>query len=160
MKQIVYILVIILVVSCANESKRSESSVHEIEVSTDINDDFKSENFNPTVLASEKLTEYFDLIKLKQEHPEFREDIELQLESYSANSILLNTNTFSIENIRSADSPEIISDSLQSVVLYFDILSENYITKDSILAFITTKTILMDTQSAVSTKVRFQKIRP
>ncbi len=150
--------------SCANESKHSKSDGSQFEMTEEPNLEItldESKEFNFETLASQKLQEYFDLIRLLKLHPEFKEDILLQLHNFSPdNSEQENyLDADSIYNIRQVDKAIIISDSVQKLKLYFDTTSANNIKKDSFYAVITTKEIMLDNLSTLSTKMKFQKIK-
>lgn len=160
MKQIIILLVIIMTVSCAKQRDPSDMHFETEEIyETDLDYDAKTMGVNYADLSIQKLSEYFELIQLQQQHPEFDDDIQLQISGLIKDSTILKAypEPFSITNIEPADSIIKLSDSLHSVTLYFDVLSNNKTSKDSIVALITTKTILLDAQEVVSTKVTFQK---
>jgi hypothetical protein len=111
-------------------------------------------------LAITKLQEVSDLITLKQEHPEFKEDIETQLSALilkDTNLKFLDSNC-SIENISQKGGIKRVSDSVQHRTLYFDIVAEKQTIKDSLNALIITKTVIIDGSSVKTNKIRFSKI--
>jgi len=82
MKKEIGLLFILLLFSCANnfnkeamiEDESYDIAGYEIEI--------EPENVTLEQLASKKLQAYFELLKLKTEHPEFREDILAQLKDF------------------------------------------------------------------------------
>lgn len=175
MRKIVYIFIGLIIVSCAKheasksmdvnavEAIEETETFHEYKVPTD--DDLKfntdnSINNEYQNLAITKLKEISDLINLKQQHPEFKDDIEAQLNTLiQKNTALqfLDSNS-SIENILQKGNMEKVSDSIQKMTLYFNIVSENKTIKDSLDAFITSKIVIIDGNSVKTNKIRFSKI--
>lgn len=163
MRKGIYILVCLLWISCANETKSSKFEMADeefletpmLEVDMDVSKTIKTQES----LAINKLLDYVDLIKLKNQHPEFREDIMLQLQALTKDTLVLPyTQIVAIQNIRQSDSAIHVNDTLQHLHLYFDVISNNKTYPDSIRALITSRTILLDDKPVISSKVRFEKI--
>ncbi|MEL6811510.1 MAG: hypothetical protein AAFP76_09265 [Bacteroidota bacterium] len=110
-------------------------------------------------MATEKLKDYFDLLLLEQKHPEFREDIRVQLERLLENDTLfIDHGSFtSIENIRQKGGIEQISDSVQHVQFYFVKVDGQSRSVDSITARIRAKEIQLDNEARTSFKFTFLK---
>ncbi len=164
MKKIMYILMFLLWFSCANETKNKSLEVateeaYEIPIIEPNNDDSKV--FNYETLASKKLMDYFELVRLRQEHPEFKKDITLQLQNLFHDTFYLTNyqHVESITNIKQMEEIIKISDSVQKIKLYFDVNTDNKTYKDSTLAIITTKSVIIDGDTLTSTKVAFEKIK-
>ncbi|GAA3629135.1 hypothetical protein [Flavivirga jejuensis] len=161
MKRLTYIICILIFISCKNNeaNKVSESPVLEMENDTEVYDfEINSKVNRYETLSTQKLQDYFDLIKLQKKHPEFKDDILLQLRKLSNDSILNYTGDFSIENIHQVGEVETISDSIQKIKLVYNVVSDSYKGLDSILANIISKTILIDETATISNKVVF--LRP
>lgn len=162
MKKFIYILFCFLWISCANETKnKSENTQFDLE-DISIDEENYSLDLSPISyenLATQKLIDYFDLLRLKQEHPEFENDIILQLQGFSTDSlsIVQYEKIDSIKNIRQVGAVLKASDSIQKMRLYFDIVSGDKIKSDSILATISTKSVMIDDEMISTNKVTFRK---
>ena len=164
MKKFIYILTCLLWMSCANETKhKSESIEYDMEAISKEEEHMymNLEALNYEILVRQKLIDYFDLMRLKQEHPEFAKDIILQLQGFSIDSESIDSfkKIDSITNVRQIGKLIKDSETIQKMTLYFDVVSDNTIKADSILAIISNKSILMDDEMVLTTKVYFQKIR-
>lgn len=164
MKRFLYIYVAFFMMSCANERK-NEAPIEGVNMektetmleSTAFED--AKEAFTFQHLTEQKLQDYFDLLVLQQQHPEFIEDIRTQLHELSEDSIIISyfPQKVDIKNIQQIGETQIISDSIQRIELRFDIITNNSVKKDSITAIIKTKTITLDNEELSSTKVVFTK---
>ncbi|TMM55898.1 hypothetical protein FEE95_14715 [Maribacter algarum] len=157
MRKTIFVLVIWILSSCGNNMNKEyivtndDSTASEYEIDRK---DFTLEN-----LVSERLKNYFELLKLKNEHPEFQEDILKQLKDFSKEGFIkTDSSNFSVENIRTVGETVVLSDSLKSMRLYYDSVSTNGIETDSIDALIMTKIILLDGIETKSTKISFLRI--
>lgn len=160
MRYIVNILLFVLIFSCKNESAyKLESTDVENEV-VEINKPAEvSEIDNYETLSAQKLSEYFDLLKLKSQHPDFEEDIVAQLNNYTSEQLIgfkINDD-FEIQNIRLNGEQIKIADTLSKLQIEFDINSKFVNIKDSVFAYITSNTILVDGKELKSNKVRFSR---
>lgn len=157
MKQLIYLFSILLCFSCSNKrnAMKSEDIIHE-STSDFIN---KSQVNSYEKLSIQKLSIYHDLLKLKQQHPEFKDDILIQLKELSKDSILKNnyTSNFTIKNIHQIGKEIIINDSIKKIQLTYQITSKFIKKNDSIYAYIYTKTIFLNAQKKVSNKIKFSK---
>ncbi|TXG35273.1 hypothetical protein [Seonamhaeicola maritimus] len=156
----VNILLFVLIFSCKNESAyKLESTDVENEV-VEINKPAEfSEIDNYETLSAQKLSEYFDLLKLKSQHPDFEEDIVAQLKNYTSEQLIgfkINDD-FEIQNIRLNGEQIKIADTLRKLQIEFDINSKFVNIKDSVFAYITSNTILVDGKELKSNKVRFSR---
>ena len=168
-KHIVIFLMSVLLVACAMESNKVKNSemISDIEaddmpveaIETIDNFEFITESSIDQTLINEKLQDFYDLLALQNEHPEFTNEVIKQLKNYSTDSISdFNSETsVIIKNIRSVGNPEIINDSLKKLKLVYDKISDNKKTTDSIFALIAMKTITLDGEAFLSQKVRFSK---
>ncbi|WP_282135636.1 hypothetical protein [Seonamhaeicola maritimus] len=160
MRYIVNILLFVLIFSCKNESAyKLESTDAENEV-VEINKPAEvSEIDNYETLSAQKLSEYFDLLKLKSQHPDFEEDIVAQLNNYTSEQLIgfkINDD-FEIQNIRLNGEQIKIADTLSKLQIEFDINSKFVNIKDSVFAYITSNTIVVDGKELKSNKVRFSR---
>ena len=146
---------ILLLFSCANESRNKE-----IEASIA---DIDGANYNLTLeqLASNKLYEYFELLQLKQQHPEFKETISSQLKRFSPKNNLSTKYTGAIEIITITSLGEIqkVTDSTQVMKVYYEAKQDGITIQDSINSFFISKSITIENQEINSTKVEFSIIQ-
>ena len=146
--------------SCKNETAKSEAlDLKDMEVSANA---VKLE-VNPEALEQlsiQKLNEYFELIQLKQQHPEFKSDINAQLLSFTTDSLsLLNyEDGFTISNIEQSGKRKAISDSVDVFTLKYTVTIGSKVFQDSVLTRIINGTDYLQTVEVVSIKkVRFSK---
>nr|WP_321230789.1 hypothetical protein [uncultured Psychroserpens sp.] len=129
----------------------------------EVSADAVESNVNPNSLVSistQKLNEYFELVKLKQQHPEFESDINEQLLSFTTDSLsVLNYGSdFTISNIQQTGNRKIISDSVEVFTLKYTVTTDSKIFQDSVLTRITSRADYLDPEEAVTIKkVRFSK---
>ena len=99
MKKVLYIFLLLLSGACANNNK-PESSMEVLDMKNSTTREALLGNDNETFvyesLAKQILQDYYDLLLLQKKHPEFKEDIKMQLQHISKDSIYFND---SIENI-------------------------------------------------------------
>ena len=160
MKKLIYVIFILIFISCKNNdvNKVFENSVLVEEDSEVFEYSNNLESNKYQLLSTQKLEDYFDLIKLKEKYPEFKNDVFLQLRSLSNDSILKEyKGDFSIEDINQKGDTQRVSDSTQKIKLSYKVISESYTLTDSIYAIITSKIIQLDGIETVSNKIVFSK---
>ncbi|MDO5968688.1 hypothetical protein Q4Q35_02605 [Flavivirga aquimarina] len=162
MKKGAYILLIVLGFSCKRESNKAplfEAADIDYETVIESNTLELSEINSYETLSIEKLKEYFDLVKLKNQHTKFNEDITLQLKNYTSENLIdfKLSERGEIENVRQIGEIQKISDSLSRIQLEFNITFDNTRFKDFVFAYITSKTVLIDGGKLKSNKVRFSR---
>ena len=111
-------------------------------------------------ISIQKLNEYIELIKLKQEHPEFESDINAQLLSFTTDSlsVLYYPKGFDISDIKQLGDAKTESDSTEEFVLGYTVKTETMTFKDSVLVKITSSPNYLQSVEAVSIKkVKFLK---
>jgi len=158
MKRIINLIMALIITSCANENKNIP-----LEKMESLNDDYmsnaieKPEAFMYQHIYTEKLQNYFDLLHLHTSHPEFREDIEIQLKNISEGTDLsLNyDNKITVNNIQNTGDLKIISDSVSTTTLHFDRVSQGEVTPDSIKAKVIKRVIIINDAEEIATKVTF-----
>lgn len=130
---------------------------YELEVSEkveSINNSFVYEE-----LAAQKLQEMYDLISLKDKHPEFAKTIKSQLKDYTNDSISISNSTdILIKNIKLKGEIVKVSDSVQKMKLFYDIISNNNTMQDSIWAIITINEIAFEGKKIKSKKIKFSSL--
>ncbi|WP_223032407.1 hypothetical protein [Hanstruepera marina] len=167
MKKLIYIFIIIIIISCNNNETKSISTESiDFEEAT-IDEEYaipetyavsKTTRFEHQKLSIEKLQEFYDLLVLKQKHPEFNEDISIQLKKYTDETLLnFKKKEAIIKNVKLLENPIQVSDSTQRIKLGFDLVSNELITKDTIWATIFTKNIIVEGNTKKSIKIKFSR---
>lgn len=154
MKKLIYIIAVLFIWSCANgPSLNKEAAIDE--VTSKVAEFEKGEN----AIFKEKLTRYFDLLKLKEIHPDFETDLISQLQNLSQNEIIeiKNLEGINIENITVVNNISTVSDSIEKVKLTYNIVGKNISKKDSIYAYKTTTEIMIDGYPVKSFDIKFAK---
>ncbi len=163
MKRLIYIFVVLFITSCTNNRKEVSIEAVEMEKTETVLESTALEDVKETFtfqhLTEQKLQDYFDLLVLKQQHPEFIDDIRTQLHELSEDSIIISyfPQEVDIKNVQQIGETQQISDSIQKIKLRFDISTNDSVKKDSIVAIIKTKRITLDNEELISTKVVFTK---
>jgi len=163
MKKVLYITLLLIVFSCS-EAKR-EAPLMDTEATEMSQETYPIENvaleesFTFQYVTQQKLQDYYDLMVLLKQHPEFKEDITLQLKEISKEKITIPdyTQLIRIENLQQLGDIQQVSDSIQKIDLQFDIIDNTNIKKDTITALIITKKIQLDNTDVVATKIVFSK---
>ena len=169
-KMLTYLSLLLLVISCAknkneapieNEKAVEIDQIETVLESTATSEDVR-ETFEYQQLTTQKLQDYFDLLVLQRQHPEFKEDITTQLKELSKDSIKISETVqqITITNVQQIGAVKHLSDSLQKIVMRFDMISGNAVKSDSITALISTKKIHLDNREVTATKVLFSKEKP
>lgn len=162
-RHIIIGFVSLFLVSCAMENKNMNSKeADEIFVATEEADDIAEYEVTPTInsqLINQKLQDFYDLVALQNEHPEFIDEVSNQLKNFTNDSIdLFKTDDFAIvKNIRQLGKVMTINDSVQKIKLSYDKVTNNTTSRDTIYAIITKKTIILDDERLISNKVQFSK---
>jgi len=168
MKNLIYILIFLLIVSCKEDVSKANIDVLEYEIEDDKNNPVSNNNYTFSIidknfdhkeLTAQKLQELYDLSSLKNTHPEFKRSIELQLKNFTKDSTLLSTlkDSVSIKNIEFITDNFETTNTSQKVKLRYDLIINNSVKKDSIIAEITSHKIILDDKEVVSNKIKFSK---
>jgi len=164
MKKVLYIITLLFIVISCSEAKREaplmESKTTEMSSEVSPVDRIAlEESFAFQYVTQQKLQDYYDLMVLLKQYPEFKEDITLQLKEISKEKITIPdyTQLIRIENLQQLGDIQQVSDSIQKIDLQFDIIDNTNIKKDTITAQIITKKIQLDNTEVVSTKIVFSK---
>ena len=158
MKKIVlYTIIPLLIISCnskeaTNRNKKSSDNDYFFGI---INSSKKNGS-----LIEKKFKEFYDLNTLLKKYPNFKENIEKRIDNFTTGtSVIFDlTDSLKITNIRQQGGLTKISDSVQMTKVLFDIVSGNMTKTDSVLAFITKKKVLIDSEEVISTKVKFTRV--
>ncbi len=165
MRRLLYIALIINVLSCAKQSKEAPIEVDAVEIQENMVLESPmakkaDEGFAFQQLTQQKLQEYYDLIVLQKQHPEFKEDINSQLKELSRAKILVDASEeVQIKNVQQIGKSEQASDTIQKIRIRFDVVGTNSTRTDTLTAIIKTKKMMLDNKEVVSTKVVFLQIK-
>jgi len=163
MNRLIYIFVVLFITSCANNRKEAATEAVDMEKTETVLESTATEDaeevFTFQHLTEQKLQDYFDLLVLQEQHPEFIDDIRTQLQELSKDSVIKADfpQKVAIQNVQQVGETLQVSDSIQKIRLRFDIIANNSIKKDSITAIIKTKKVSLDNEEFISTKVKFTK---
>jgi hypothetical protein len=154
MKRLIYIIVVLLISSCANSPSMDKKSTSE-EILFEASDS----KMDDSSILKEKLTTYFDLLKLKEKHPGFATDLNSQLQNLSQNKIIevKNLETSSIENISISNNVLKVFDSIERIKIAYNIVHKDSTTRDSIFAYKTSTEIIIDGYPVKSFDIKFAK---
>lgn len=158
MNRVSLVILLIIIFSCSNARKETEMN-NDILIEAayeESNEDFDYQN-----ISKQKLQDLFDLLVLKQKHPDFTTDIVKQLKEISEDSIFISNGieNIKIENIAVIESIQKISDSIQVQKIDFDIRSNLGNSKDTLLVIIKTKKVTIDDEQFDSTEISFKRIK-
>ncbi len=161
MRKYTYMVLFLIGVSCANQNKESQADYDiELKNSELIEDQFQKRQLTLEQITSQKLKEYFELVQLRNKHPQFKEEIEEQLKSFTRPGILESDkfDVVDISNIRQIGAIVKVSDSVVKLKLIYDKVLNNSTMTDSIRAVILTKNIHLDEKRIVSNEITFERI--
>ncbi|MEX0275270.1 MAG: hypothetical protein AB3N16_12925 [Flavobacteriaceae bacterium] len=159
MRKLFLIAVLCVIGSCGHENNykvKEPAVVFEAEVHTpDVNKE--KEVFGYQVMATQKLQDYFDLALLKENFPDFKDNIDTQLNKLinDTTSIPEEMTKVHIKNVQQIGKDLVISDSIKMIRLSFDIVSNGLIRKDTITAEVSTRRISIGDENVIGTKMRF-----
>ncbi len=165
MKRPLYFLLLLFVLSCAkNKSETPARDILEMEAEEAVSEakpilGNTSETFEYQHLTTQKLQDYFDLLLLQQQHPEFKKSITIQLQKLLKDSIALShpVQEITIQNVQQIGNIQHVSDSIQKMKVHFDMIADNDTKSDSIVVFIKTKKIVLDGNTVIAAKLMFSK---
>ena len=146
-----------------DEFEEKEMITEEVLESGDKNNDesnFKYYTLNQDqAFISQKLQDFYDLLALQSKHPEFKDDVALQLKDYTKDSLNIykNEDVVSINNIKLMSQSIRLDENTIKIQIQFDVKSNFKKTTDSIYAYITKKETVIDGESFISSKVIFSK---
>lgn len=135
-------------ISCSNNKS--------IENKESLVDENKVKEYSTNSLVKEKFLEFYDLNLLLENNPQFKENINKRLYSFTSDSSrILNLNKDSeIKNIKI-----IKNNSNINLKLLFEIETNNSSKKDSLLAIILEEQIILDGKKIIAKKVKFSRFR-
>ncbi len=169
LKHIILFIASILFSGCAMETKKATSESYDVfateeaeaseevealeEVAADAEYEFSNQ------LVNQKLQDFYDLLALQSEHPEFNNEVSKQLKNFTNDSInkFKNDDFFIIKNIKQIGDVVFVNDSVQKLKLSYDKVSDKTKSTDTINAIITKKQIKVDDKILISNKIQFFK---
>lgn len=161
MRKYICLISVLLGISCASENKEAQAAydvgLENVEL---YEEEFQGKEITLEHLTSQKLQNYFELLQLQKKHPQFKDEIEEQLKSFTKEGMII-SNAFegiTVSNIKQIGKVVKVSDSVVKLKLVYDRVSENNTREDSIYAFITTKNIYLDDKQTVSNEIVFERI--
>jgi len=170
MKRLCYILITLTLVACSEGHKSKEfvksADVSLEETSMEVVEEGLGTAINFEMLATQKLQDYVDLLILQQQHPEFREELRLQLLRLSADTLLVpshltmgeaGNSEISISGLVQLGEVETVSDTVQKVTFSFKLNSETTVRVDTLKAIFTTQKVVIDGLQHTTTKVTFEE---
>ena len=169
MKKLIWIILIIVLFDCNNPAKEaSPKADYKIEVASD--EDVAEESFVSAMarpapvsnsyleLSEYKLKELFESIYLDRKHSEFKissDSTSLQLFDFISSFEL--TDRPEINNVKLIGTPNVINDSIDKIVLSYDLKLNSTVLTDTISAMITKRIIEIDEQSLIDMQLEFKK---
>lgn len=112
-------------------------------------------------ISTQKLNEYVELLKLKQDHPDFESEINAQLSSFTKDHLPLSDypEEFTISDIHQIGDTRLEADSLELFTLGFTVHTDSKTFKDSVLTRVSSKSDYTQYTEAVTVKkVTFLKL--
>jgi hypothetical protein len=163
MKKLIIILgLALLIVSCKSDTSFTPDVNKEVQINdfSGFNFSVVSSSFTKTDLIEQKLQELYDLSLLMQLHPKFDEELIDQIRSISDSKIRLTekADSIKINNLTQIGDVNIKSVSISEVKFSYEVLYNNKVLTDSILAIVKIQNIEIDGENFSATKIRFKKI--
>lgn len=158
MRKTIFLFFIIIFSSCSNKRSISNKENNSFEISSNnASQDTYIKSYED--LSIQKLKNYFDLLNLEKQHPEFKNDITDQINKLSSEITLKNkyTTPVIVSNIHKVGKEIKINDSLKKIKLAFKISHESNQVSDSIYVKIHTSLINIDGREITTNKIKFSK---
>ena len=135
-----------LMISCSNNKSFEKNEV--------LIEENPVKEYSTNSLVKEKFLELYDLNLLLENNPQFEENIKKRLDYFTLDSskILKLNKTSKIKNIQ-----VIKYNSEITFKIIFDLETENFTKKDSVLAKLSEEEIIVDDTKTKSTKIKFSR---
>ncbi len=153
MKKVLFILSVLFFISCSNKSPQNkEADIFLFDVKEEESTIRSYED-----IAVQKLQNYVDLLKLKNEHPEFKKQVTLQLEKISTNRKFHNKfqDFLLVKNIHKVGEEITLNDSVKKLKLAFELVKKSSVKYDSVDVKIKINTIILEGENFVNNEVLF-----
>lgn len=151
MRKLFYIFILVFLANCSKRKEMNSAKIDALEIA------MPAETFENQVMLQQKLQDYYDLVFLKENYPDFNAEVNEQLNNLVYDTLAINLNkSGTIKNLNLIQET-IISNSVKEVKLQFDIADNNTTKKDSITAIITTKKMIIDGNESIASKIKFKK---
>jgi len=165
LRHIAIIMTTLLFVACAMDTGKTKSVeasdilVVEEELSAPEVSELETVPNISTELIHQKLQDFYDLVALQNEHPEFNDEVGKQLKHYIKDDISNYTKEdFAvIKNIRQIGQTKFVNDSIRKIKLSYNKVSGTAKSTDTIYAIITNKKVNLDNEVLISSKIQFSK---
>lgn len=161
MKKLACIHIALFFISCANVSEENSVPTSDIAESETIETAATTieEAFPYATITEQKLQDYFDLVALKNKHPEFAETISQQLVRLTKDSMVVmeGQHSVDIKNLRPIGNMFTLNDTLQQQKFEYNIASRTLLKTDTLTVNIITKTMEIEGKEVRATKVIFTK---
>jgi len=158
MKKLLYIGISLLLMACAEAPERD--TLKELEaVETTFEEETTAEAFKYATVTEQKLQEYFDLLIVKNKHPEFSETVNTQLRSFVQDSLLFETyeDSVDVKNLHQIGDGQIVNDSIEKLKIGFTIGSLHRYKTDTVTAYIITNRVMVDGQETRNITITFSQ---
>lgn len=146
MRKIIFLISFMLMISCSNNKSFEKNEV--------LIEENPVKEYSTNSLVKEKFLELYDLNLLLENNPQFEENIKKRLDYFTLDSskILKLNKTSKIKNIQ-----VIKYNSEITFKIIFDLETENFTKKDSVLAKLAEEEIIVDDTKTKSTKIKFSR---
>jgi hypothetical protein len=146
MRKIIFLISFMLMISCSNNKSFEKNEV--------LIEENPVKEYSTNSLVKEKFLELYDLNLLLENNPQFEENIKKRLDYFTLDSskILKLNKTSKIKNIQ-----VIKYNSEITFKIIFDLETENFTKKDSVLAKLSEEEIIVDDTKTKSTKIKFSR---
>ena len=162
MRKLIYIFTLLIIYGCSNNETKSTDSNFILDVEEELEMTPKAlrtsvSTFTQLDMTKDKLQEYYDLSLLKQQHPEFENDISLQIELLSKIEAELpkTARTVTIEQLNLIDAPKVLSDSVTKIRFQFRYSVDANTLIDTLSAQIITRLIQIEGKTSEARSISF-----
>lgn len=156
MRLLLYMFLVVLICSCSAKSSNKERDFIGDENVLEMYALENESEFSFDNMLAEKLQNYFEMVVLKEEHPEFKQTILLQLQKISKDSIHQKVLAFDQLEISNIKELEVFSDTLKKINIQYS-FKNNPKFLDSINAYVRTEIVAFEGKSTTSYKIEFSK---
>ncbi|WP_299215628.1 hypothetical protein [uncultured Aquimarina sp.] len=151
MKQFVYLIILLLIIGCANNSYKmmEAESVTDEAISVEEKTSFDALEDAYSVLITEKLQDYLDKQILVKQHPEFKSK-EKDVKLFNSKDVK------EIQQINFIEQPEVLSDSITKIITQVHF---NNTETDTIVSYIKTSSTMIDGVKFKTSKAVFERMK-